>query len=460
MPTPAPASALGPTRLITARFQRLTDHPIDAWAGLEYLVDNDIPESTDLDYKRRPYDDPAEPKDGRKEELRKDVTAFANAIGGVIVIGVTDNDGKPGTICGINGSLDAIEGNLGSVIRSRIWPPLDHVEIRPVPNPDATNPGASSGCILIVVPASPYAPHAVQPAKDNDALKYARRVGRHTEWLTETQVADLYRNRFTAARSQTEQVNDILDDLTGRLPKRAWLLVGLTPDISGQYTVTRAQIADAQQWWNSRQPLGLLPPLGAVGGATTARAGPRRIVLARSDGQTSVPAGVYAELHDDGSCGIALELNLAQPGRPFFHLPNLVSQTLEGIHAAADYSVGQAGAGGYALLAARLHFPERAGSDIQALDQNALPGFTELSATAAHAETSHTMDLDAIHTTPAETVAAAALVAGHLAQHFGEPDCRYLNPAGAIRIVHYLRNFWGSIRRRADELQVPIEQQT
>lgn len=33
-----------------------------------------------------------------------------------------------------------MERLLGGVIRSRIWPSLDHVEIRPVSSPDATDP--------------------------------------------------------------------------------------------------------------------------------------------------------------------------------------------------------------------------------------------------------------------------------------------------------------------------------
>jgi hypothetical protein len=58
-------------------------------------VTEQVPEGPELDYKLRPYDDTRKTKEQRDDELRKDVTALANAVGGVIVCGISDQDGVP-----------------------------------------------------------------------------------------------------------------------------------------------------------------------------------------------------------------------------------------------------------------------------------------------------------------------------------------------------------------------------
>ena len=428
----------------------MTGEQLDSWAGLDALVAQQVPESTDLDYKLRPYDDPKKPKDERNDELRKDVTALANAVGGVIVCGISDSDGLPGKLLGFTGSLDEHEGRVGSVIRSHIWPPLDGVDVVPV-----RDPGSGAGCLLIVVPASARAPHAVQPHADAEALKYARRVGRHTEWLSETQVADLYRARFTSALSQSDRSDKILDDLRANLRGRGWLLVALVPDQPGEFTVSRDRLRAAEAWWDGRLLLDLFA--GSDTGPANASAGPRRIVLARPDGKSSVPTGVYGELHDDGACGIALEFRDAPSGNPSLYLDDLVTVAVDAVLWTADFTVGQARAGGYGLLRSALHFPEHEGGSIIAFD----PSWSDprpLPRATTSAQTSHTIDTEAIHASQAEGVAAAALVAGHLAQFFGLPDALYLTPTGAVRVNQYSpQERDRRLVPRATELGVPID---
>ena len=441
--------ARGSTRLTRQRFERLTGAPIDSWRGLERLVTEQVPEGSELDYKLRAYDDTAKTREEQNNELRKDVTALANSVGGVIACGISDKKGLPGKILGIGGSLETLEGSLGQVIRTRIWPPIDGVEIVPV-----RDPSSSDSCLLIVVPASARAPHAVQPHEDAEALKYARRVGRHTEWLSESQVADLYRGRFSAAQSQPERVETIIAELRERLPRRSWLLLAVAPDSPGEFTVSRMRVADAQQWWVQRRQLDLLPPTD--NGPADASVGPRRILLSRSDGETMVPLDVHLELHDDGACGVALGLKDAPSGNPSFYLDDLVARTLEGLVHAADFAVGRAGAGGYALVTARLHFPDHPDGEIHAWDPSwgraeRLPGG------AREVHTTHTLDIEAVHGSAAEAVAATALVAGHVAQFFGQPDAKYLTPAGEIRVNQYDAARGRQLMRHARALDVPVD---
>jgi hypothetical protein len=81
-----------------------------SWVGLQKLAVEQVPEGPELDYKLRAYDDPGKPKDQRNDELRKDVTALANAVGGVIVCGISDTNGLPGKVIGVTGNPRADRG--------------------------------------------------------------------------------------------------------------------------------------------------------------------------------------------------------------------------------------------------------------------------------------------------------------------------------------------------------------
>jgi predicted HTH transcriptional regulator len=61
-------------------------------ADLERLIKDQVRESTDLDYKASPA---LENTQSNKDSISKDVSAFANAGGGTIVYGVTENGHLP-----------------------------------------------------------------------------------------------------------------------------------------------------------------------------------------------------------------------------------------------------------------------------------------------------------------------------------------------------------------------------
>jgi hypothetical protein len=127
--------------------------------------------------------------------------------------------------------------------------------------------------------------------------------GRHTEWLSEAQVADLYRARFTAGQSQADRAGTLIAEAKDSLAKGGWLITVLVPDSPGDYGVSRERVQNAYQWWGQRRQLDVLP--GTAPWSATESVGPRRVILSRSDGQTTVPSGLYVELHDDGACVIA-----------------------------------------------------------------------------------------------------------------------------------------------------------
>src|SRR6185437_1612153 len=75
--------------------------------------------------------------------------------------------------------------------------PLPSMDIRIVVNEE--KPG--TGFYLIAVPRSPTAPHAVLV---NDSLRFPRRNGRTTAYLSEPDVAQAYRERFAGLQSRLD----------------------------------------------------------------------------------------------------------------------------------------------------------------------------------------------------------------------------------------------------------------
>src|SRR6476620_4623355 len=92
-------------------------------ADLQRLIDDGIPESLTLDYK----DSAALAKDSKsRDELCKDVSAFANSAGGQIVYGINEKNNKLD-----NGSALTREW-LEQVIDSNVQPRIEGLVITPI----------------------------------------------------------------------------------------------------------------------------------------------------------------------------------------------------------------------------------------------------------------------------------------------------------------------------------------
>jgi hypothetical protein len=78
---------------------------------------------------------------------------------------------------------------------------------------DPARPG--HGFVLIAVLRSPLAPHAVIV---NDGLRYPRRNGATTRYLSEPEVAAAYRDRFTAINRQADRVLEVEKHAWGGYP--------------------------------------------------------------------------------------------------------------------------------------------------------------------------------------------------------------------------------------------------
>lgn len=414
-----------PARIV----ERLTGEVVDAttWAGLQSLVAEQVPESSELDFKVDAYDgQPAQGGRPKQDEFRKDVTALANARGGVLVLGMAETDGVASHVVGVTGSLEQHEGRLRSWIRSRVEPYLDGVEIQCVQ-------GSGVGCILVLVAQSPRRPHAVVPMNDNDALKYARRVGRHTDWLSEAQVADLYRERFSGGREVAARLDVLDDEARSALRRRRWLTITTTPDSAGDFPIDAMAKTRIEQWWIQRADTRLNPHIPGSG-ISDVTIGPGRVVLEGRDA-TSVPTGVRLAFHTDGSTHLAFEIDGPSSGNPAFFLDHAVGHIVEALDAAAEFSEVHASTGGLAQLRVCFFAPESPGLPVHCHDPSWSP--TRLQPTPEAVVAEHTVDLESVRASPAGLFEAAGVVAAGLAQHFGLADGRYISASGVVRVQQF-----------------------
>ncbi len=98
-------------------------------ADLRQLIENEIEESTTLEYKAAAS---LGKENVQKNEIFKDVSAFANSAGGVLVYGITEtDDGKPSQIDPVNPAVYTKEW-LEDVITSNVQPRIDGLHINPV----------------------------------------------------------------------------------------------------------------------------------------------------------------------------------------------------------------------------------------------------------------------------------------------------------------------------------------
>jgi hypothetical protein len=156
---------------------------------IERLKLNKICESQILDYKRQLLED---------NKLVKQVSSFANTHGGHLIFGVseTGKGGYPKEIPGIDKSQVNKE-RMEQVILGNIHPRL-HVRIH-----ETEHPNLSRSIVLIQIPDSYLKPH--MNSRDN---KFYRRFNFEARPMTETEVNDAYKRRFSGYQDVEEYLSN------------------------------------------------------------------------------------------------------------------------------------------------------------------------------------------------------------------------------------------------------------
>ena len=128
-------------------------------SSLDVITESDIQalipyvrESNRLDYKEGGYQ-------GNSWEILKDVSAFANAAGGCIIIGVSEDrtaeDGTPGAVVGIADG-DSEQRHVESVCHGNIDPPIVGLRVR-----DIAIGSSGRSAIVVAIPDSANKPHMI-----------------------------------------------------------------------------------------------------------------------------------------------------------------------------------------------------------------------------------------------------------------------------------------------------------
>ncbi len=152
---------------------------------IQYLIDFGIEESIHLDYKTSGALDKSETK---KKEISKDVSAFANSDGGIIIYGVEEQNHKAAGFSYIDGNNITKEW-LEQVINSTINQKIKGIEIFPIRN----NGNIAESIYLVKIPRSYDAPHMCRDKC------YYKRYNFESVKMEEYEVRDLF-NRHNLSK--------------------------------------------------------------------------------------------------------------------------------------------------------------------------------------------------------------------------------------------------------------------
>jgi hypothetical protein len=281
--------------------------PIDQLtaADLQRAVDDHVREQPDLDFKMELY--------GNLEELAKDVVAMANAAGGLLVLGIRDNNGSAQEVTPVDLSDDE-ERRMHQGLRARTVPFIPDVVIRPIIL-ETDDTGHHKGFYLIAIGRSLIAPHGVMAQGDEKKRTYwPVRSGTTTRYLSEPELAEFYRCRFRGAEERDRELAKVWEDgISGLSSQLVWLAVAAVPSLPGQLPVGGALLHHVQRmawdwadgfWPKSSFGLFLrnIPRLGRFA------PGVRRTTW-DADGDGGFSKTAYAEFHQSGATFSAVVLS-------------------------------------------------------------------------------------------------------------------------------------------------------
>jgi hypothetical protein len=344
--------------------------------------------------------------------------------------------------------------------------PMPAVDINLVPQPESS----TKGFYVIAVPRSPSAPHAVLV---NDALRFPKRNGSTTRYLSEPEVALAYRDRQSGEAEQQHRLDEICDEAIRRLDRDSnpWLLVALVPDLAGDMVINSALLREFRDQTQNREAW-LVTPMGA--GFHRARVGHRRLLADGAMTESAAANWVSAEYCTDGAGAYALRLSdlqehrrLAvgppQPGEPvdkneLVDDEMVAAAVLTGLIKLAHHARDRAAAGGTALVRAQL-LPSLDATGI-GIGHTRFHGIPESAGSLVSPDELRHSDgaanLNDLADPGPELVRVAASLCDGLGQVFGLPQQCQFTADGSM-----LRNYWRSPRALewAESNGIPISDQ-
>jgi hypothetical protein len=400
-------------------------------ANVTGLVTAGAVEDFDLDFKAQLYGN----GDSDKRALAGDVAALANTAGGLIIIGIAEDEhARAASAPGV--ALSDDETRRMTQILATISP-LPTFEIRAIPS--AADP--NHGFYLLAVSRSPRAPHAVPV---NDGLRYPKRNGSTIRYLAEPEVAEAYRERAFGSRNQTDRLDEIMRDILARLDtsEHPWVAVALMPELPGDLVIDTAGLNTIQSQLGGRPPV-----LIQHSHYMQVSVGRRRYLLGGGQNQ-SAEKYVATDLHTDGGGAFAAQLGDLRGNQqppPDETAPMLISDegvtetVLSGLLSLGQHARDRAGAGGSVLVHATV---VPASTRAVEIGHNRMYGFGDSRSKTAWAEgpvpaAEASALLDDIAAPGVPLLQTARVLADQIGQVFGIAEMKQIGPDGAIQIRYW-----------------------
>jgi len=170
-------------------------------SNLRHLVEEGIPESKTIEYKRALI----YATNDQKREFLSDVTAFANTDGGDLVLGIAENNGGAAELIGLNNFVqDDALGKIENLLRDFVQPRIVGVALKVI------TLDSGSHALIIRVPRSFSAPHMVSHQG------ITRFCGRNSNGKYDLDVHEL-RSAFVGNETYAERLKSFRIDRISRL---------------------------------------------------------------------------------------------------------------------------------------------------------------------------------------------------------------------------------------------------
>ena len=413
-----------PTRLVPVLDARALDEIEEV--NLERLLGTD--EAADLEFKQQHYGT----TEGDKKEMAYDIADRANDVGGLIIIGIAEDSGG----CAI--ALTPVDPDPhGSEETTRIYQ-VAGSKIRPYPEiavrkiNSTTEPGKVF--YIISVPPSNWGPHGVLIG--DHALRWPRRSGTSRRWLSESEIADAYRQRHGKEEDQIDQAHEIHREMAEELSNAdGWLIVSLVPNRAGNMAITAPSIEEYRVWVNRRRSLEF-PAYMRTAMFGQVRADFRSVRFSDAGKSDLPPYSQQGRMYEDGSGTLATKYPVDERG-DFLEIADevLLGDVINSLLLLGAHAVERSLTGGDAVVLAQLFGSPIASMVLTGWDgvrSDQLDGSVRVS--VATPRSRHMVSLEDIATPGQALLRAARPIVADLMSPFGIPESRQLTEDGVIAL--------------------------